>query len=159
MQQSLHFEGPTYGPDTDTQTIAKALAILHFRLKAGPVLATPSHIRDYLRLHAQGLKFEVFSVMFLDAQHRLIAYENMFRGTLTQTSVYPREVVVRALELHAAAVVFHHNHPSGSSRPSRADEALTQTLRSALALVDVRALDHIITSDQDSCSMAETGLM
>lgn len=159
MQNCLQFEGPAYGPDHETGLISQAIGVLESRLRAGPVLSMPSHIRDYLRLQAQGLQFEVFSVMFLDSQHRLIAFERMFRGTLTQTSVYPREVVVRALQLHAASVVCHHNHPSGHAKPSRADEMLTQTLKSALALVDVRLLDHFITSDQESCSMAETGLM
>lgn len=159
MQNCLQFEGPTYGPDPEAGLIAKAIGILESRLKSGPIFSVPSHVRDYLRLQAQGLKFEVFSVMFLDSQHRLIAFERMFRGTLTQTSVYPREVVVRALQLHAAAVVCHHNHPSGTAKPSRADELLTQTLKSALALVDVRVLDHFVTSDHESCSMAEIGLM
>ena len=97
--------------------------------------------------------------MFLDVQHRLLALEEMFRGTLSQTSVYPREIVLRALHHQAAAVVFAHNHPSGSVQPSRADEALTQTLKAALALVDVRVLDHIIVGTGETLSMAERGLM
>jgi len=101
----------------------------------------------------------VFAVVFLDVQHRMLALEEMFRGTLTQTSVYPREVVTRAIHHHAAAVVLAHNHPSGSIEPSRADESLTQTLRAALALVDVRVLDHIIVSPGQSFSMAEKGLL
>ena len=102
---------------------------------------------------------EVFSVLFLDAQHRVIEFSEMFRGTLTQTSVYPREVVKEALRLNAAALIFTHNHPSGSLVPSRADEALTQTLKSALSLVDVKVLDHIITSNSGALSMAEKGLI
>ena len=98
-------------------------------------------------------------MLFLDHQHRLLVLEEMFRGTLTQTSVYPREVVLRALYHHSASVVLAHNHPSGSVQPSRADEALTQTLKSALALVDVRVIDHVIVSASDSLSMAEKGIL
>lgn len=159
MQHTLCFDGPSYGPETDDLAISKALAILESRINRQPVFESPSAVRDYLRLKAQGLKYEVFGVLFLDSRHRLIAYEQMFRGTLTQTSVYPREVVLQALHHSAAAVVLHHNHPSGSCRPSRADEALTQTLKSALCLVDVRVLDHFITSDEEALSMAEMGLM
>jgi DNA repair protein RadC len=101
----------------------------------------------------------VFAVVFLDVQNRLLAMEEMFQGTLTQTSVYPREVVVRALHHAAAAVVLAHNHPSGTVQPSRADEMLTQTLKSALALVDVRVLDHIIVAPGQALSMAEKGLV
>ena len=102
---------------------------------------------------------EIFAVLFLDARHQLLAMEEMFRGTLTQTSVYPREVVKRALERNAAAVMLAHNHPSGVAEPSRADEFLTQTLKTALALVDVRVLDHVIVAAGQSVSMAERGLM
>jgi DNA repair protein RadC len=104
-------------------------------------------------------RHEVFVVMFLDAQNRVIATEEMFRGTLTQTSVYPREVVVEALQRNAASVILCHNHPSGVAEPSRADEALTQTLRQALALVDIRVLDHVILSGATALSFAERGLM
>ena len=105
---------------------------------------SPGAVKDYLQLQLAAAQHEVFAVLFLDAQHRLIALEELFRGTLTQTSVYPREVVKRALQHHAAAVVLAHNHPSGVAEPSRADESLTQTLKSALALVDVRVLDHVV---------------
>ena len=98
-------------------------------------------------------------MLFLDSQHRLLAMEELFRGTLNQTSVYPREVVQRALHHHAAAVVLAHNHPSGDVEPSRADEALTQTLKAALALVDVRVLDHIVVGPGKALSMAERGLI
>ncbi len=152
-------EAPPYGQSGQARTIARAIAILDARLRTGPLLSQPNEVRDYLRLQAQGLTYEVFFVLFLDGQNRLIAYEAMFRGTLTQTSVYPREVVMRALQLHAAAIVCHHNHPSGHATPSRADEALTQTLKSALALVDVRVLDHFVTTDHEAVSMAEMGLL
>jgi DNA repair protein RadC len=114
---------------------------------------------QYLQLHLGDRPHEVFAVLFLDAQHRLIALEELFRGTLTQTSVYPREVVVRALHHHAAAVVLAHNHPSGDVAPSRADEALTRTLQGALALVDVRVLDHVVVGAGGTLSMAQKGLL
>ena len=102
---------------------------------------------------------EVFAIIFLDVQHRLIAFEELFRGTLTQTSVYPREVVMRALHHHASAVILAHNHPSGGIEPSRADELLTQTLKAALSLVDVRVLDHVIVGDGRILSMASNGVI
>lgn len=129
------------------------------RLRERAVFDSPETVKQYLQLHIGTRPHEVFAVVFLDVQHRLIALEEMFRGTLTQTSVYPREVVTRAIHHQAAAVVLAHNHPSGSLEPSRADESLTQTLRAALALVDVRVLDHIIVSPGQSLSMAEKGLI
>ncbi|MBT0569186.1 DNA repair protein RadC [Curvibacter sp. CHRR-16] len=129
------------------------------RLQEGALLNDPSSVRQYVQMHIANLQHEVFAVLFLDAQHRLLAMEELFRGTLTQTSVYPREVVIRALHHHAAAVILAHNHPSGSVQPSRADEALTHTLKAALALVDVRVLDHIIVAPGASASLAEQGLL
>ena len=129
------------------------------QLAARPVFESPLQVKDHARLRLAHLPHEVFALMFLDAQHRLILWEEMFRGTLTQTSVYPREVVKRALELGAAAVIFLHNHPSGAAEPSRADEHLTQTLKAALALVDVRVLDHLVVSRVEVVSFAERGLM
>jgi DNA repair protein RadC len=128
-------------------------------LKERAVFDSPDAVKQYLQLHIGSRSYEVFAVLFLDVQHRLIALEEMFRGTLTQTSVYPREVVTRAIHHQAAAVVLSHNHPSGSIEPSRADESLTQMLRAALALVDVRVLDHVIVSPGCSFSMAEGGLL
>ncbi|HOL38034.1 MAG TPA: DNA repair protein RadC, partial [Rubrivivax sp.] len=124
-----------------------------------PVFESPARVKDYLALQLGGLAQEVFAVLFLDAQHRLLALERMFQGTLAQTSVHPREVVRRALALNAGAVVLAHNHPSGLAEPSRADEYLTQTLKSALALVDVRVLDHIVVGQGQVVSMAERGLV
>lgn len=124
-----------------------------------PVFDSPGRVKQHLRLTIGHLPHEVFAVLFLDAQNRLMRLEEMFRGTLTQTSVYPREVVRRALELHAAAVVLAHNHPSGLAEPSRADEYLTTTLKSALALVDVRVLDHLVVGRTEVVSFAERGLL
>lgn len=123
------------------------------------VFEAPDSVKRYLQLHLAGRPHEVFAALFLDSQHRLVALEELFRGTLNQTSVYPREVVQRALHHRAAAVVLAHNHPSGSVEPSRADEALTKTLKAALALVDVRVLDHIIVGPGQALSMAERGLV
>ncbi|MBX3637029.1 MAG: DNA repair protein RadC, partial [Rubrivivax sp.] len=129
------------------------------QLKAAPVFDSPQRVKDYLALHLGGRAQEVFAVLFLDGQHRLLRLEEMFAGTLTQTSVYPREVVRRALALNAGAVVLAHNHPSGLAEPSRADEYLTQTLKSALALVDVRVLDHLVVGQGQVVSLAERGLI
>ena len=128
-------------------------------LKEKALFTTPQAVRDYLQLQLGSRPHEIFAVLFLDSQHRLIALEELFRGTLTQTSVYPREVVVRALALNAASVVLAHNHPSGGAQPSRADEALTQTLKAALGLVDVRVLDHFVVTSTQAVSMAELGLL
>lgn len=129
------------------------------QLQERTVLDSPDAVKHYLQLHLGSRPHEVFAVLFLDAQNRLLAMEEIFRGTLTQTSVYPREVVLRALHHQAGAVVLSHNHPSGTVQPSRADEALTQTLKAALALVDVRVLDHIIVGHGDALSMAQKGLL
>jgi len=129
------------------------------QLRERAALDTPQAVKDYLQLHLAHKKHESFAVLFLDNQHKLLALEELFRGTLAQTSVYPREVVLRALHHHAAAVVLAHNHPSGTVQPSRADEALTQALKAALALVDVRVLDHVIVAPGLALSMAEKGLI
>ncbi len=129
------------------------------QMQAAPVFDAPGRVKDYLALQLAGHPHEVFAVLFLDGQHRLLRLEEMFRGTLTQTSVYPREVVKRALALNAGAVVLAHNHPSGVAEPSRADEYLTQTLKSALQLVDVRVLDHVVVGRGQVVSMAERGLL
>jgi DNA repair protein RadC len=123
------------------------------------ILSSPQQVRDYLRLKLANLPREVFVVLFLDAQNRLIATEEMFSGTLTQTSVYPREVVKRVLHYNAASVMFAHNHPSGVAKQSRADEMITQELKKALALVDVRVLDHFIVAGNETLSFVEIGLL
>lgn len=129
------------------------------RLREAPVFDHPLAVKQFVALKLGGNEHEVFAVLFLDSQHRLLRDEAMFRGTLTQTSVYPREVVRGAMERNAAAVILAHNHPSGVAEPSRADEYLTQTLKSALALVDVRVLDHLVVGQGHVVSMAERGLL
>ena len=128
-------------------------------LRAGAALTSPGAVRDYLRLQLGSLSHEVFVCLWLDAQHRVIESRELFRGTLTQTSVYPREVVKAALAANAAAVIFAHNHPSGVAQPSQADELLTRNLREALALVEVKVLDHFIVAGRQALSFAERGLL
>ena len=132
---------------------------LREELASGTALTSPGGVRDYLRLALGGREHEVFVCLWLDAQHRVLKFEELFRGTLTQTSVYPREVVKRALHFNAAALIFAHNHPSGVAEPSRSDEALTQALKQALALVDVKVLDHFVIGGGTAMSFAERGLL
>ncbi len=141
--------------------VARELLLRDLReqMSNSPVMSSPQVLRDWLRLHCAGLQHEVFLVLYLDAHHRLIEAEELFRGTLTQTSVYPREVVKGALTRNAAALALAHNHPSGEAEPSRADELLTQTLKSALGLVDVRIIDHFIVAGDHVVSFAELGLI
>jgi DNA repair protein RadC len=150
------------GPAKQAELLAVfelARRALSQRLKEREAFQTPNAVKQYLQLQLAHKNHEVFAVLFLDNQNRMLAMEELFRGTLSQTSVYPREVVMRALHHQAAAVVLSHNHPSGSVQPSRADEHLTQTLKASLALVDVRVLDHIIVGQGQALSMAEQGLM
>lgn len=132
---------------------------LNEQMRQKDVLSSPQQVRDYLILKLANQLKEVFVVLFLDAQNRLIAAEEMFSGTLTQTSVYPREVVKRTLHYNAASVMFAHNHPSGIAKQSRADEMITQELKKALALVDVRVLDHFIVAGNQTMSFVEIGLL
>ena len=132
---------------------------LHAQMKDGPIMGSPQALREWLRLYCAGLEYEVFLVLYLNARHVLIDTVPMFRGTLTQTAVYPREVVKTALAFNASAVVLAHNHPSGGADPSRADEYLTQTLKSALRLVDVNVLDHFVVAGDQVLSFAERGLL
>ena len=132
---------------------------LHEQLSSGTALTSPGGVRDYLRLALGGREHEVFVCLWLDAQHRVISYQEAFRGTLTQTSVYPREIVKAALAANAAAVIFAHNHPSGVAQPSQADELLTRNLKEALGLVDVKVLDHFIVAGSQAISFAERGLL
>ncbi len=129
------------------------------QMRETPVFDSPQAVKDFVQLKLAGLHQEVFAVLFLDSQHRLVQWDEMFRGTLNQTSVYPREVVKRALALNAGAAILAHNHPSGLAEPSRADEFLTQSLKSALQLVDVRLLDHLVVGRGAVVSFAERGLL
>lgn len=137
--------------------LARRAMVLELSQK--PVFDAPARVREYLRLQLAHLPHEVFAVLFLDAQNRLIVFEEMFRGTLMQASVYPREIVKRALAHNAASVVLAHNHPSGVAEPSRADEALTRQVCQALALVDVRVHDHFVIGREGAVSFAERGLL
>lgn len=129
------------------------------RINRGDALSSPQQVRDYLTARLRHQQREVFCCLFLDSQHRVIACEDLFVGTLDSASVYPREVVKRALEHHAAALIFAHNHPSGIAEPSSADEHITQKLVKALGLMDIRVLDHMIVGDAEVVSFAEQGLL
>lgn len=151
-----------FGPAKYTQlqaVLELARRALQEDVKRETLLSSPGKVRDYLRLTLARLEHEVFIALFLDAQNRLLATEELFRGTLTQTSVYPREVVKRVLKHNAAAVIFAHNHPSGIAEPSRADELLTANLKQTLSLVDVKVLDHLIVAGSATVSFAERGLL
>lgn len=131
----------------------------HWRRRGGVAFDSVARTKEFVQLQLANLEHEVFAVMFLDAQHQLIAFDQMFRGTLARTSVHPREIVKRALALNAGAVVLAHNHPSGAAEPSRADELVTQAVRAALQLVDVRVLDHMVVGSMQVMSFAERGLL
>ncbi len=148
-----------YRPANADEVLQAAQRVLVGQMRGYEVLSSPQVVRDYLRVKLGALEHEVFAVVYLDSQNRVIEYVEMFRGSVSQTSVYPREVVKEALARNSAALLLVHNHPSGSTQPSRADEMLTQTLKSALALVDVRVLDHLIVAGAEVQSMAERGLM
>lgn len=153
---------PGFGPAKCAQLHAVfelARRALHEEVRRDAVLNTPAKVRDYLNLSLRNQAREVFVALFLDAQNRLIKDEILFHGTLTQTSVFPREIVKQALHHNAAAVIFAHNHPSGLAEPSRADELLTRALREALGLIDVRVLDHVIVAGHATVSFAERGLL
>lgn len=146
--------------EDDAAVIADAMERIKAKLrKPGAAVTSPAEAHNLAVLQFAQYEHEVFGVMFFDSQHRLIAVEELFRGTLAQTSVYPREVVKAALRLNAGAAILVHNHPSGSPSPSRADEFLTQSLRTSLALVDVRVLDHVIVGGALTYSFAEHGLL
>ncbi len=144
---------------SDDRIIERALEILERRAHSGSALTSPASVRDYLRLALAEKDHEVFVCVWLDAQHRVLKFEELFRGTLTQTAVYPREVVRAALRVNAAACILAHNHPSGAAQPSHADELLTCTLRDALALIDCKVLDHFIVAGSHAISFAERGLL
>ncbi|HEY9100141.1 MAG TPA: DNA repair protein RadC [Thiobacillus sp.] len=148
-----------YRPANADEVLQAARRVLARQMRGCEALTSPQVVRDFLRVKLGALEHEVFAVIHLDAQNRVIDYVEMFRGTVSQTSVYPREVVKEALARNSAALLLVHNHPSGVAEPSRADELLTQTLKSALALVDVRVLDHLIVAGSAILSFAERGLL
>ncbi len=146
--------------DVEKQSvITLAMKVLSIKHRAGRVLSKPDETRDFLRLRLADYRNEVFGCLFLDNRHRIIAVRELFQGTIDGASVYPRVVVQQAMEANAAAMVFFHNHPSGVAEPSHADEAITRRLKDALALVDVRVLDHFVVSAGESVSFAERGLL
>jgi DNA repair protein RadC len=148
-----------YRTATGEEVLSAARQVLARRVRRGTAMTSPQIVRDFLCAKLGDLEHEIFVALVLDSQHRLIQYFELFRGTLAQTSVYPREVVKTALMLNAAAMIFAHNHPSGVAEPSRADELLTQALKQALALVDVRVLDHFVVAGDATTSFAERGLL
>lgn len=148
-----------FSPAADEQIVKAALAIVAKAMRRGMVLTNPRVVREFLMLRFAALEHEIFAVLFLNTRHRVIAVEEMFRGTVDGASVYPREVVKAALNRNATAVILAHNHPSGESDPSQADELITRRLKEALALIDVRVLDHIVVGKESCYSFAEHGLL
>jgi DNA repair protein RadC len=148
-----------YRPAEANEVLLAAQQLLAAQVRGSDLMDSPAVVKDFLRSRLGHLPHEVFAVVHLDSQHRVIDYVEMFRGTVSQTSVYPREVVKRALHHNAASVIFAHNHPSGIADQSRADELLTDSLKQALALVDIRVLDHFIVAGNTTLSFAEKGLL
>lgn len=162
--KSVKPSSETYATDTtleqENHLIAEAMHLLYARLQTrNQTLTSATATRDYLRLQLSERQQEVFCCLFLDNYHRLIEYQELFVGTIDGCSVYPREVVKSALKINAAAVIFAHNHPSGVAEPSVADERITERLKEALALIDIRVLDHLIVGDSSVVSFAERGLL
>ncbi|MGE0115015.1 MAG: DNA repair protein RadC [Steroidobacteraceae bacterium] len=152
-------EGTSYREASFGDVMSRAQGLMAQRYHIGsPALTSPSHTRDYLRVHIGCLEYEVFGCLYLDNRHRVLAIETLFRGTLDGASVHPREVVKAALSRNAAAIIAYHNHPSGVADPSQADELITRRLKEALALVEIRLLDHLIVGET-IYSFAETGLL
>lgn len=148
-----------YRPATAEQILTAARQVIDQKMQRGSSLESPANAREYLRTKLAGYDYEVFSLLTLDNRHRLIEYIELFRGTIDGASVHPREVVRETLRVNAAAVIFAHNHPSGNPEPSQADELITSRLKDALALIDVRTLDHIIVGGDKTTSFAERGLL
>ena len=148
-----------YMQATADQILEAARQVIDQKIPRGALFTSPELVKDYLRTKLAGFEHEVFAALFLDTKHRLIEYIELFRGTIDSASVYPREVVKAALRVNAAAAVFSHNHPSGNPEPSHADKVLTQRLREALAIVEIRTLDHIVVGSEGTVSFAEQGLL
>jgi DNA repair protein RadC len=147
------------GPVTDEDILTMARQLSRARLSRGKVIGSPAKAMTYLQSLLHDYDHEVFAALFLDNKHRLIAFEELFRGTIDGASVYPREVVKRSLELSAVAVMFVHNHPSGDPEPSLADRRITERLQAALGLMDIRVLDHIVVGTDGCVSMAQRGML
>ena len=163
-QESMWFEDarqPKESVDTveEERIIEAALGILEARCSAGEVIENPQAVSRYLQLRLARLKYECFAALYLNARHRVIAFREHFYGTIDGAAVYPRVIVQTALEVNAAAVILTHNHPSGSAEPSEADRHITVKLSKALALLDIRVLDHIVVSAGETVSLAERGLL
>ncbi|WP_297451479.1 DNA repair protein RadC [Ferrovum sp.] len=151
---------PPYGVEIEDGVIQKALDVLALRIKKPEsFLNKPEDVRDFLRIKLAGLEHEIFSIVFLNSQRGVITVEELFRGTLSQTTVYPREILKRVMHHNAAAVILAHNHPSGIAEPSHADKYLTETLRKTFSLIDVAVLDHFIVAGTEYVSFAERGLI
>lgn len=148
-----------YLPATAEQILEEARRVIDLKTQRGEAFTSPELVKEYLITKLAGFEHEVFAALFLDAKHQLIQYVEMFRGSIDSASVYPREVVKEALHHNAAAVIFAHNHPSGNPEPSQADKALTQRLKEALMLIEVRSLDHIVVGGRQTVSFAERGLI
>lgn len=148
-----------YLPATAEQILEEARRVIDLKIQRGETFTSPELVKEYLITKLAGFEHEVFAALFLDAKHQLIQYVEMFRGSIDSASVYPREVVKEALHHNAAAVIFAHNHPSGNPEPSQADKILTQRLKEALMLVEVRSLDHIVVGGRQTVSFAERGLI
>lgn len=148
-----------YRPASSQQILAAARQTIDQQYARGATMASPQAVREYLQVKLSGFPYEVFAMLALDSQHRLIDYVELFRGTIDSASVYPREVVKELLARNAATVILAHSHPSGSPEPSAADRALTQRLKDALALVDIRVLDHIVVGGNQTVSFAERGMI
>ncbi|MHB8391300.1 MAG: RadC family protein [Acidobacteriaceae bacterium] len=161
QQHTLHSEAaPAYQAlGDDDAIIAQALAILEARVAQGPAMTSPTAVKQYLTLKLARAEREQFAVLLLDQRHRVLAFEVLFQGTLATCSVHPREVIKAAISSNAAAIILVHNHPSGDPSPSEADKSLTHRLQEALALIDVRVLDHIITAGGQALSFADAGLL
>jgi DNA repair protein RadC len=158
--------GPLFAPSDGAQEFEKLLVSrelvrrwMEEKLRHEPTIRSPQDTQDYLKVHFSGAEQEIFACLFLDNRHRLIAAENLFHGTIDNTTVYPREVVKRALRLNAAAVILSHNHPSGVAEPSDADRLITRRIRDSLELVDVRLLDHFVVGAGTAVSLASRGLL
>ncbi|MGY8820250.1 MAG: RadC family protein [Pseudomonadales bacterium] len=148
-----------YLPASAEHILSVARQVIDQKYQRGALFDAPDAVKDYLSTKLVGFEHEVFAALLLDSKHRLLKYVELFRGTIDQASVYPREVVKEALRANAAAVIFAHNHPSGNPEPSQADKVLTQRLKEALALVEVRTLDHIVVGGEATVSFAEQGLL